>query len=117
MLIFISSRTLQDTEGTTIQPAAARDCFFTMFSPDSYSAISPLMNFNQEDSSKNRFPDCSKKTRIPNLFPPPTLCTHEYYPHDPIDTLPRTRSGTIMRRVLEAEEMGIDPGDISGLEI
>jgi len=52
-----------------------------------------------------------------NLFPPPTLYTHEYYPHDLIGKLPKTRSGTIMRRVLEAKEMGIDPGDIPGLEI
>jgi acetyl-CoA synthetase len=31
-------------------------------------------------------------------------------------TLPKTRSGKIMRRVLKAKEMGIDPGDISTLE-
>lgn len=30
--------------------------------------------------------------------------------------LPKTRSGKIMRRVLKAQEMGIDPGDISTLE-
>ena len=33
-----------------------------------------------------------------------------------VDTLPKTRSGKIMRRVLKAKEMGIDPGDISTLE-
>jgi len=32
------------------------------------------------------------------------------------DWLPKTRSGKIMRRVLKAKEMGIDPGDISTLE-
>jgi acetyl-CoA synthetase len=32
------------------------------------------------------------------------------------DKLPKTRSGKIMRRVLKAKEMGIDPGDISTLE-
>ncbi len=33
-----------------------------------------------------------------------------------VDSLPKTRSGKIMRRVLKAQEMGIDPGDISTLE-
>jgi acetyl-CoA synthetase len=33
-----------------------------------------------------------------------------------VDKLPKTRSGKIMRRVLKAREMGIDPGDISTLE-
>ena len=33
-----------------------------------------------------------------------------------VDRLPKTRSGKIMRRVLKAKEMGIDPGDISTLE-
>jgi acetyl-CoA synthetase len=33
-----------------------------------------------------------------------------------VDTLPKTRSGKIMRRVLKAQEMGMDPGDISTLE-
>jgi acetyl-CoA synthetase len=33
-----------------------------------------------------------------------------------MDTLPKTRSGKIMRRVLKAKEMGMDPGDISTLE-
>jgi acetyl-CoA synthetase len=33
-----------------------------------------------------------------------------------VETLPKTRSGKIMRRVLKAQEMGIDPGDISTLE-
>ena len=33
-----------------------------------------------------------------------------------VETLPKTRSGKIMRRVLKAKEMGIDPGDISTLE-
>ena len=33
-----------------------------------------------------------------------------------VDKLPKTRSGKIMRRVLKAQEMGIDPGDISTLE-
>ncbi|MFA6332115.1 MAG: acetate--CoA ligase [Methanoregula sp.] len=39
-------------------------------------------------------------------------------PHeiDFVDKLPKTRSGKIMRRVLKAQEMGIDPGDISTLE-
>ena len=32
------------------------------------------------------------------------------------DSLPKTRSGKIVRRVLRAKEMGIDPGDISTLE-
>jgi acetyl-CoA synthetase len=32
------------------------------------------------------------------------------------DQLPKTRSGKIMRRVLKAKEMGLDPGDISTLE-
>ncbi|KQC03160.1 MAG: 3-hydroxypropionyl-CoA synthetase [Methanoculleus sp. SDB] len=32
------------------------------------------------------------------------------------DTLPKTRSGKIMRRVLRARELGMDPGDISTLE-
>ncbi|MDP3564758.1 MAG: acetate--CoA ligase [Methanoregula sp.] len=31
-------------------------------------------------------------------------------------SLPKTRSGKIMRRVLKAKEMGMDPGDISTLE-
>jgi acetyl-CoA synthetase len=33
-----------------------------------------------------------------------------------VTSLPKTRSGKIMRRVLKAKEMGIDPGDISTLE-
>jgi acetyl-CoA synthetase len=33
-----------------------------------------------------------------------------------VQSLPKTRSGKIMRRVLKAKEMGIDPGDISTLE-
>jgi acetyl-CoA synthetase len=33
-----------------------------------------------------------------------------------VDKLPKTRSGKIMRRVLKAKEMGMDPGDISTLE-
>ncbi|HWQ64809.1 MAG TPA: acetate--CoA ligase [Methanospirillum sp.] len=33
-----------------------------------------------------------------------------------MDKLPKTRSGKIMRRLLKAKEMGIDPGDISTLE-
>jgi acetyl-CoA synthetase len=33
-----------------------------------------------------------------------------------MDKLPKTRSGKIMRRVLKAKELGIDPGDISTLE-
>jgi acetyl-CoA synthetase len=39
-------------------------------------------------------------------------------PHeiDFVDKLPKTRSGKIMRRVLKAKEMGIDPGDVSTLE-
>ncbi len=32
------------------------------------------------------------------------------------EKLPKTRSGKIMRRVLKAKELGIDPGDISTLE-
>ncbi|HOI58685.1 MAG TPA: acetate--CoA ligase [Methanoculleus sp.] len=33
-----------------------------------------------------------------------------------MDRLPKTRSGKIMRRVLKARELGMDPGDISTLE-
>jgi acetyl-CoA synthetase len=33
-----------------------------------------------------------------------------------MEKLPKTRSGKIMRRVLKAKEMGLDPGDISTLE-
>ena len=33
-----------------------------------------------------------------------------------VETLPKTRSGKIMRRVLKAKEMGMDPGDVSTLE-
>ncbi|EHQ37073.1 acetate--CoA ligase [Methanoplanus limicola] len=33
-----------------------------------------------------------------------------------VESLPKTRSGKIMRRVLKAEAMGLDPGDISTLE-
>ncbi len=33
-----------------------------------------------------------------------------------VQTLPKTRSGKIMRRVLKAKEMGMDPGDISTLD-
>jgi acetyl-CoA synthetase len=33
-----------------------------------------------------------------------------------VEKLPKTRSGKIMRRVLKAKEMGVDPGDISTLE-
>jgi len=33
-----------------------------------------------------------------------------------VDRLPKTRSGKIMRRVLKARELGMDPGDISTLE-
>lgn len=33
-----------------------------------------------------------------------------------VPSLPKTRAGTIMRRVLKAKEEGQDPGDISTLE-
>jgi acetyl-CoA synthetase len=33
-----------------------------------------------------------------------------------VESLPKTRSGKIMRRVLKAQELGMDPGDISTLE-
>ncbi len=33
-----------------------------------------------------------------------------------LDKLPKTRSGKIMRRVLKAKELGMDPGDLSTLE-
>ena len=32
------------------------------------------------------------------------------------DSLPKTRSGKIMRRLLKAEETGAPPGDLSALE-
>ena len=35
---------------------------------------------------------------------------------DFVQSLPKTRSGKIMRRVLKAQELGMDPGDISTLE-
>ncbi|MGB4579432.1 MAG: acetate--CoA ligase [Methanoculleus sp.] len=35
---------------------------------------------------------------------------------DFVDALPKTRSGKIMRRVLKAQELGMDPGDTSTLE-
>ena len=33
-----------------------------------------------------------------------------------VDSLPKTRSGKIMRRVLKAREMGEDPGDLSTMD-
>ena len=33
-----------------------------------------------------------------------------------VDSLPKTRSGKIMRRVLKARALGIDPGNLSTLE-
>ena len=33
-----------------------------------------------------------------------------------VDSLPKTRSGKIMRRMLKAKELGVDPGDISTIE-
>ena len=33
-----------------------------------------------------------------------------------VDGLPKTRSGKIMRRVLKAKELGVEPGDVSTLE-
>ncbi|MDW7731369.1 MAG: acetate--CoA ligase [Methanolobus sp.] len=33
-----------------------------------------------------------------------------------VDSLPKTRSGKIMRRLLKAKELGTDPGDVSTLE-
>lgn len=33
-----------------------------------------------------------------------------------MDNLPKTRSGKILRRVLKAKEMGVDPGDLSTIE-
>ena len=35
---------------------------------------------------------------------------------DFIEKLPKTRSGKIVRRLLKAQEMGKDPGDLSTLE-
>jgi acetyl-CoA synthetase len=35
---------------------------------------------------------------------------------DVVPSLPKTRSGKIMRRVLKAKELGQNPGDISTLE-
>jgi acetyl-CoA synthetase len=43
----------------------------------------------------------------------PIAMPHEI---DFVDKLPKTRSGKIMRRVLKAKEIGIDPGDVSTLE-
>jgi acetyl-CoA synthetase len=43
----------------------------------------------------------------------PIAMPHEI---DFVEKLPKTRSGKIMRRVLKAQEMGMDPGDISTLE-
>ncbi|MHA2404409.1 MAG: AMP-binding enzyme, partial [Candidatus Kariarchaeaceae archaeon] len=33
-----------------------------------------------------------------------------------VETLPKTRSGKIMRRVLKAQALGEDPGDLSTIE-
>ncbi len=35
---------------------------------------------------------------------------------DFVEALPKTRSGKIMRRLLKANELGLDPGDIITLE-
>ena len=35
---------------------------------------------------------------------------------DPVDVMPKTRSGKIMRRLLKARELGLPEGDISTLE-
>jgi acetyl-CoA synthetase len=35
---------------------------------------------------------------------------------DFVNALPKTRSGKIMRRLLKARELGLDPGDITMLE-
>ena len=35
---------------------------------------------------------------------------------DIVDSLPKTRSGKIMRRVLKAKALGLDPGNLSTLE-
>jgi acetyl-CoA synthetase len=35
---------------------------------------------------------------------------------DFVEKLPKTRSGKIMRRLLKANELGLDPGDITTLE-
>ena len=35
---------------------------------------------------------------------------------DFVDKLPKTRSGKIMRRLLKANELGLEPGDITTLE-
>jgi len=35
---------------------------------------------------------------------------------DFVTGLPKTRSGKIMRRLLKARELGLDPGDITTLE-
>ncbi len=40
------------------------------------------------------------------------ICTEVEF----IDQLPRTKSGKIMRRLLKAQELGADPGDLSTLE-
>ncbi len=33
-----------------------------------------------------------------------------------VESLPKTRSGKIMRRVLKAKALGVDPGNLSTLE-
>ena len=33
-----------------------------------------------------------------------------------VPRLPKTRSGKIMRRVLKAQELGLDPGDLTTME-
>ena len=40
----------------------------------------------------------------------------DHVKHDLVPSLPKTRSGKIMRRVLKAKELGQNPGDISTLE-
>ncbi|MBI3966037.1 MAG: hypothetical protein HY329_10420 [Chloroflexi bacterium] len=62
------------------------------------------------------------KSRAPRAWPPWPTSTPE---HGPIATpselvfvpkLPKTRSGKIMRRLLKAQELGLDPGDVTTLE-
>ena len=52
------------------------------------------------------------KTHVRNVLSPIAVPSDI----DFLSVLPKTRSGKIMRRLLKAQELGLDPGDITTLE-
>ena len=75
---------------------------------ESISAFVLLITGNEPSDSLNDSIKAQVKKEIGSLAVPDEITF--------MNQLPKTRSGKIMRRVLKARAMGVDPGDVSTLE-